>query len=245
MEDAEYHRMFAYEDAHWWFRGKRAVLAAMIVRWAPRRPDVRCLDVGCGTGRNLQLLASYGRAFGTDLSPLALDFTRRRGASDVTRSSATALPYRDDTFDVVTLLDVLYHQQVGDVAGSLREAHRVCRPGGLLLVTDSAFEWLKGPHDVAVHAARRFRREELAATIAESGFTVVKRSYMNALLFPIALAVRFAERRRFGSTAHSSLDLPSRPVNAALAAIYGLEARLLRHTSLPFGLSVLLAARKP
>lgn len=245
MEDAEYRRMFAYEDAHWWFRGKRAVLAALIERFAPRRPQPRCLDVGCGTGANLKLLASYGRAFGTDLSPLALAFSARRGLADLTRSSVTALPYRGDTFDLVTLLDVLYHQRVGDVRTALREAHRVCRSGGLLLVTDSAFEWLKGPHDVAVHAARRFRRDELAAEIEASGFTVLKRSYVNTLLFPVALGVRLLERLRFGTQAHSSLSLPPRPVNETLAALYGLEARWLGRASLPFGLSVLMAGRKP
>src|SRR5438093_1167564 len=123
--------MFAYEDTHWWFRGKRSVVASMLERFSPAQPGRRALDVGCGTGANLELLARYGEAHGIDVSPLAL-------------------------------------------------------------------------------------------------------------------GVRLAERRRFGDgQARSSLRRPPPVVNGMLAAVYGLEAGLLRYTSLPFGLSVLVVARKP
>jgi hypothetical protein len=67
----------------------------------------------------------------------------------------------------------------------------------------------------------------------------------NTLLFPLAVGVRFFERLRFGpAQAHSNLGHPSRVANAVLGGVYGLEARLLRHVSMPFGLSVLVVARR-
>ena len=245
MEDAEYRKMFEYEDGHWWFRGKRAIVGRLLDRFAPARAGLRSLDVGCGTGANLRLLARHGEAYGLDDSPLALALCRRRGLRELARGSAASLPYRTGTFDVVTMLDVLYHRRVADVGQTLREAYRVCRPGGVLIITDSAFEALRSPHDVAYHAARRFRRGEVARAVEDGGFRVLKSSYMNALLFPIAVAVRAVERRRFGDrTAHSSLTRPLPVINRGLEAIYGLEARILARASLPFGLSVLVVGRK-
>ncbi len=244
MDDAEYRKMFEYEDTHWWFRGKRAVLARFLDRLVAA--PARGLDVGCGTGANLRLFDRYGIAYGVDVSALALDLSRRRGLANLARASAERLPYRDESFDVVTMLDLLYHRRVGDVAASLAEAGRVCRPGGVLIITDSAFEALRGPHDIAYHGARRFRRDELARAVRSIGFTVLKSSYMNAFLFPPALAIRLAERLWWGSgRPRSSLQPPRRVLNDLLAGIFRLEAAVLPHLNLPFGLSVLVVARKP
>src|SRR5262249_30058430 len=64
MNRQEYERSFAYEGTHWWFRAKRALVLAMIMRHGPK--DGRGLDVGCGTGGMLQALAGHGRWVGSD-----------------------------------------------------------------------------------------------------------------------------------------------------------------------------------
>jgi ubiquinone/menaquinone biosynthesis C-methylase UbiE len=157
MDDVEYRKMSEMEDTAWWFRGKRAVVANMIARFAPGERRLRGLDVGCGTGANLALLGRFGAAH-----------------LSLSRASALALPYPARAFGVVALLDMLYHRRVNDVTRSLTEVARVCRPGGLLVITDSAFEFLKGPHDVAYQPARRFRRHELAQLVAASGFEILR-----------------------------------------------------------------------
>jgi SAM-dependent methyltransferase len=182
--------------------------------------------------------------YGSDVHLPALRFCRERGLRNLSVADVASLPFADAQFDVVTALDVLYHRRVPDVIPPLRELHRVCKAGGLVVITDSALAWLAGPHDEALHGARRFSRGELAAHLERAGFAVVKCSYMNALLFPAAVAARLVERLRFRGAPHSSVRPVHPAVNRVLGRVYRAEARLLRHVNLPIGLSVLLVARK-
>jgi SAM-dependent methyltransferase len=92
MKDELYAQLHAIEDTHWWFRGRRAVIGTLLhAVELPQSP--RILDVGCGTGRNLQEYARLGRAEGTDPSPLAVDFCHARGLTSVRKAGLEALPY--------------------------------------------------------------------------------------------------------------------------------------------------------
>src|SRR5258708_14863553 len=104
------------------------------------KPRPRILDVGCGTGANLQMLAEFGAAEGVDVSAEALDFCRARGLGAVRQGAAESLPYEDTQFDLVTALDVVEHLD-DDVAG-LREMFLVLRPGGRLLLFVPTFMFL-------------------------------------------------------------------------------------------------------
>jgi hypothetical protein len=123
----------------------------------------------------------------------------------------------------------------------LRECHRVLRAGGLVLLTDSAFRWLRSAHDAAVHGARRYTRPELVARLRAAGFTPLLASYAYCLVFPAVAAVRLARRGAAGGS--DVFPLPG-PINRALLAVQAVERGLLRLTPLPFGSSVVLVGRK-
>ena len=94
MEDAIYQQLYDLEDGHWWFRGRRAVLWALMRR-AGLPEGSRVLDAGCGTGRNLAEFGALGTARGVDPSPAAIEFCRRRGLTGVTEAGIEALPFDD------------------------------------------------------------------------------------------------------------------------------------------------------
>ena len=150
METREYEQSFALEGEHWWFRAKRALVRSLLHRYGWR--GGRGLDVGCGTGGMLETLAAGpegGTWTGVDAAPLALGFSRKRGLPRLTAGSAVALPFRSGVFDACLLLDVLYHRQVDSDVAALVECHRVLRRDGLLVITDSAYAWLRSGHDEA------------------------------------------------------------------------------------------------
>jgi SAM-dependent methyltransferase len=230
---------FDLEDTHWWFRSKRILILSLLRRYGVLGGPG--LDVGCGAGGTLAVLARQGTWVGVDADPAALELSRRRGLARLAGSGAEALPFRQGTFAACLCLDLLYHRNVVSESGVLRECHRVLRPGGLLLVTDSAFKWLRSAHDEAVHGARRYTRRELVERVRAAGFTPVLASYAYCLVFPVVAAVRLARRR--AAVGSDVFPLP-RPLNTALLGVQAVERALLRLGPLPFGSSVVLVARK-
>jgi len=243
MEPREYERSFALEEVHWWFRAKRDLVLALLRRYG--RPGGRGLDVGCGTGGMLQAVKSDAMWVGVDTEPLALAFSRKRSLARLAAGSANALPFHDQAFDACLCLDLLYHRGVTSDAGALGECYRVLRAGGLLVVTDSAFAWLRSPHDEAVHGERRYRRRELVERIRAAGFTPLLASYVYCLVFPAVAAFRLARRvgGHAGGRGSDVFPLP-RAINGTLLAIQAVERTLLRVFPLPFGSSVVCVARK-
>jgi SAM-dependent methyltransferase len=239
MEAQVFAEHFDLEDTHWWFRSKRTLVLSLLQRYgALAGPG---LDVGCGAGGTLAALAGQGAWVGVDADPVALRLSRRRGLARVAGSLAEALPFREGTFAACLCLDLLYHRNVLSEEGALRECHRVLRRDGLLLVTDSAFKWLRSAHDEAVHGARRYTRRELVARVRAAGFTPLLASYAYCLVFPAVAAVRLA--RRSAARGSDVFPLP-RPINHALLGVQAVERALLRLAPLPFGSSVVLVARK-
>src|SRR6266704_7168255 len=191
MQAHTYSIMFQVEESHWWFIGRRRIIegfVADIVRKIGKlRP--RILDVGCGTGANLQLLSKFGVAEGVDVSTEALEFCRARGLSRVKQGAAESLPYEDAQFDLVTGLDVVEHLD-DDVAG-LSEMFRVLRPGGRALLFVPAFMFLWGVQDDISHHRRRYTLAELKERLGAAGLTVERASYANITFFGPILLGRF------------------------------------------------------
>jgi SAM-dependent methyltransferase len=248
MERNQYDLMFAQEERHWWYVGMRRISAALLEEYPPRVPDrgarpLRLLDAGCGSGGMTRFLARFGDVVGVDLAPRALELAKRRGLRDLVRSSVGTLPFLDASFDVVTSFDVLYHLDVDNDRAALSEIHRVLRPGGVALIRLPSFDWIRGAHDEVVHTRHRYTRDELVGKLEDAGFRMEQATYANFLLFPLAPAKRYLERRN-GTREATDLWRPPGPLNRLLGDLLSLEALPARGPGLPWGLSVFAAARR-
>ncbi len=156
MQAHHYPILYQVEETHWWYVGRRRIIRFLVERILPTldNPKPKILDVGCGTGANLKMLANYGRAEGVDISPQAVDFCSERGLDSVKLGAIEELPYEDGSFELVTALDVVEHLD-DDVAG-LREMRRVLRPDGRLLLFVPAFMFLWGVQDDVSNHRRRY-----------------------------------------------------------------------------------------
>ena len=245
MNAAEYEAMYRVENTLWWYVGMRRIGEALLS--CRLQPGLRILDAGAGTGGNLRWLGRFGTAFGVDLSAQATQLCRKRQLSTVARASVTDLPYPDSTFDLVTSFDVIYHLGVSDDVAALREAARVLKPGGTLLVRVPAFDALRSEHDTAVHTRQRYTLGELCDKAERAGLRVRRATYANTLLFPLAAASRLAARLRDSGATHGGRSdvRPASPLaNAVFGAALDLEAALLARWDLPLGLSALVVAER-
>jgi SAM-dependent methyltransferase len=230
------------EDRHWWYRGRRRVLRGVVER-LQMPPDARILDAGCGSGRNMLDLARYGTVTGVELSETSVELARARDAGTVLAGSVMDMPFDDDSFDLAVCLDVIEHLE--DDVSALRELRRVLSPGGALLLTVPAYQWLWSSHDEINHHHRRYSSRMLIDAAAQAGWTCELSTHFNSLLLPVAIALRALDRVTPQAT-NSSLDLwvPPPPVNWLLQQPLDLESRLINAgRRIPFGLSLLAVLR--
>lgn len=244
MDDALERFTFDVEERHWWYRGRRAVIDA-VLDGLDLDAGARILDAGCGSGRNMVQLARRGTVTGIELAPASLEAARERGVGPVVPGSLDEpLPFGDAAFDLALALDVLEH--VEDDRAALAELARVVAPGGRLLVTVPQYGWLWGEHDVLSHHHRRYTRPLLLGRAAAAGWRAERVTSFNAaLLAPIALA-RLAQRARRRARPASDLGrTPQGPVNAALERVLRAEAAWIgRGRDLPAGVSLLAVLRR-
>ncbi len=250
MDPRIYPQLHEIERTHWWFTGRRQVIRAALDRaGAPRG---RVLDVGCGAGTNLNLLADWdpgSQIHGIDLERTALRYCRADRATPVVQADMVRLPFHAEAFDLILALDAIEH--VADDDAALGELLRICRPGGAILLTVPAFPLLWGSVDDAGHHFRRYTRAELLGKLARAGLRPQLVRYFNTLLFPPIALVRLLGRLVPKRSEHADRALrtdfdlvKSGPLNTLLAQIFALESHLLA-VPFPFGVSLLCVAKRP
>ena len=246
MQPHTYAIMREVEDTHWWYVGRRRIISSFVKRICDElrsegRDEPRILDIGCGTGGNLETLANFGRAEGVDISREALDFCRARGLANVREGAAETLPYEDESFDLVTGLDVVEHLD-DDVAG-LREMRRVLRAGGRCLVFVPAFMFLWGVQDDVSHHRRRYTLSELRTKLEQAGLAIERASYANITFFgPILLGRWFMRATGLRPASENNVNVGM--LNGLLGRIFGSESWWLGRMNLPFGVSIICVARR-
>jgi len=247
------------EDRHWWFATRTRAILAYLDRYVGPGKERRVLDVGCGAANMTHHLRHYGQVVGVDNNPRPLVVARQRGL-EAYEGRADDLPFGDEQFDLVALLDTVEH--VPDDDKVFQECWRVLqgpdtaagRPAGKLLVTVPAFMFLWSQNDVLNLHQRRYTAAELKSRLERHGFRVLRISYNNFFIFPLAAALILLRRNRaepklasphFDEEAYQVEMEPAPPLlNGLLTALGKLEVALLRRVNLPVGTSLIAIAEK-
>ena len=227
---------------YWWFKGIGCICDALLKEHDPdatyrRGPH---LDIGCGSGASLR----NSSAIGIDISYNALSICRQYKANKLLQGRAEVLPFKKNTFGLVTAEGVIEH--INDDAAFLDEIFRVMRSNGLLLIFTSAYGFLWSHHDRASGHVRRYDKCQLEGLIKAAGFNIAKISYVNFLLFPFITLVRIIQKITGVDRFLEKEDLIALPpaINYFLTRVFYLESLLLKKHSLPFGVSLICLAKK-
>src|SRR5260221_13298060 len=170
MEIQEYENMYKAEDTHFYYVSLHKLILRLIKQYAPVKSTLSILDAGCGTGRLAELMSKLGTVTGIDMSDEALKFAKRHGLQ-VQKASVMKLPFKDNSFDIITSIDVLYHKAVTDDSKALKELYRVLKLHGIIIIRLQAIPWLKNSHDKVVHSNKRYSKQMVKQKLLESGFT--------------------------------------------------------------------------
>ena len=248
MEPEAFHEMAALEATHWWYVGMRDITRQFLAPYLNGSSLSRILDAGCGTGANLAMLGDYGQTFGLDFSPIAVGYTSKLHPGRVARASVANKPFPDNAFDLVTSFDVLYAKEVGDDQTAITEMGRVAKRGGLVLLRVPAMPILRGPHDTFVHGVRRYVASELCAKMERAGLKVLRTTYANSLLLPLALASRTVQNigMLLGAKPSSDVGGSNGVVDRVMLGALKAEAKWIgAGRSYPAGVSLFALAQKP
>ena len=242
MELSEYAKLAAFENKYWWHVGRRSIVARQIARFCCERRDLHILNVGSGTGGTVEILAEHGKVLNIDHSGEAVRLMQENGYEALQMDGANT-PLENEQFDLVAALDVLEHIQEDESA--LQEWGRLLKPGGYVLLTVPAYQWLWSGHDVSLGHFRRYTASGLEEVVRAAGFEMCKRSYAITFSFPLIVAFRLVQKLLRPKIQKSSyVQLPA-ILNSLFIRLLRVESFLLEIFNLPFGTSVLVIARKP
>ena len=249
MEDIEYQLMAELQNDHWWFRGRRRIIEKIILS-LKLPPNLNILEVGCGMGGNLKMLAKYGKVYALDSHEEAAKYAKSLNieaeVAQVIIPDKNLAFITERKFDLIVLFDVLEH--LGNADECLKVLHDALKPSGRIIVTVPAFQFLWSQHDISQHHKLRYGKKQLEQILDKSGFKVNYITFFNFWLFPLIATIRIgkklAEPYFRNRSIKSELKKTYAPLNAVLSAVFSSESWWIPACSLPFGVSLLAVCWK-
>jgi len=251
MNPAEFANIRESEKDFWWYRGMRRILFRMMEPYVAGRSIGRALEAGCGTGylsHRLQVERGWPMV-AMDLSGDGLSYAREMGVERPVQGDIRALPFPAGAFDLVISIDVLTHLPRGQEPKAAGELARVLAPGGLLVMRTSALDMLRSRHSEFAFERQRFTGRRLTGLVSDAGVRVLRCTYANSLLMPVALAkFRIWEplmRQMIRQPASSGVTPVAPWLDRALYAPLALEAAWIgAGHRFPVGQSLILIGEK-
>ncbi len=245
MEKALYEELHRVERDHWWFRARRRIVWSLVERFMEdeARKRLKVCELGCGTGGNLAPIADRHDVVGVECAPEGLELAKHALGNRVHYGrlpNGVNLPA--ESFDVVLLTDVLEH--IEQDAASAENAMRLLRPGGIVVATVPAYQWLYSPRDAHHHHFRRYGKQQFSDLWRSANVETLLLSHYNAFLFPLAATQRLLSKFLDRNKAQGDLKTPNVILNSLLSNVMGSEANLLGRVTVPFGLSLIAVVRK-
>ncbi|TXI92357.1 MAG: class I SAM-dependent methyltransferase [Neisseriales bacterium] len=246
MNQEHFHDMFAMEETHFWFRARREIIASVLDNQNLLDSKLEVLEIGSGTGGNLVYFRQFfSDICGSEISIDAINYARKK-IKDIRLEQGSLpndIPFGDKQFDLVLLFDVLEHVEHDQEA--LDAIYKRLKPGGSLIITVPAYQFLYGAYDKFLFHFRRYNYLQLSKLLKKSGFLIKFHSYFNFWLFPLVLVSRLIERVLNRTAKYAIQGKNDSLLNSLFYQIMRSEKSILsKKISLPFGSSLICIAKK-
>ena len=256
MQPNAYRALAQSEQEGWYYQARARAVTTLVREFIPHSAELKILDVGCGTGGTSHAFEQLGQVTGLEPSALAMDLLRARYPELLAiRGTVEEIPnlFAPVSFDLATIMGVLYHANVVEPVEALRNIRQSLKPSGWIVWNEAVYPFLKRRHDVFVHTGRRFYPRQMHRALEDAGFEVLFGSHLLSWAFPIGLGLAAAYRARsflsramprklVGDPADDRL-LPTTLSNILRALTYWEWYFSLKVARLPVGISYLVIAR--
>jgi SAM-dependent methyltransferase len=250
MDKNYYKEYYTLERNHWWFKIRAKIILFLIDKSLQNKPNtkLKILNVGAATCKSSEILSQYGDVTSLEFDKDCCDFVKNNLKIDIISGSLLNLPFANQAFDVVCAFDVIEH--VEDDLTAVTEMKRVCKNGGLIVVTVPAFMSLWSEHDVVNHHFRRYTKANLLQLFYKIKLKPTTVTYFNTLLFLPIFIFRMLGKLvpqkwiRKGAGSDATIMSEEGILNSLLYRIFGAELFLLKFMKFPFGVSIFLALTK-
>ena len=237
MEEFVYKDIIIQEKEHWWFKARREILRSQLEQ-LDLPNDIDILEVGCGTGGNLDMLNEYGNIHAIEMDSFAIKNAQKIYPNVKQGELPNNIPF-DKKFDLICMFDVLEH--IEEDFETIEILRTYLKDDGIMLITVPAYQWLYGTHDKFLHHKRRYMLNNLLPIFKE--FKILKKSYFNTFLFPLVVLSRIIDKLSTNKTS-MGYATPSKIINKILFLVFKSEKYFLKSLSFPFGSSIILCAKK-
>lgn len=228
-----FQRLKKAEQDYFWFNVRRKWILDVIKTFIS--PPARFLEVGCGTGNVSNYLTQKGYLVtGCEFYPEAINIAWK--GFPIVHGDANNLPFKDNRYDIVGLFDVIEHFE--DDISILKEAIRVVKQRGIVVITVPASEELWSSVDDRSLHKRRYTKERLLKIFSELGLNTLLIQYMFMSLY---MPMKYLRRKEKEPDNHFRIN---RIVNTLLKGIFNMERIASRTVPLPTGTSLIGIGQK-
>lgn len=233
---ALYEEMRSLQGWNWWFKVHYPAILDLLKRHL--KSGMLVMDLGSAGGWSTIDLPVGVKRIMLDLRPIALKLTKEKNSGRVC-GDAHDIPLKTAACDVVVCEGLLHQCEAVNPRRIVEEAVRVCRPGGIIISVEPAFNCLFGSHDLVFGGCRRYTLPMLANLFNGLPVRSLRKTYLHLFVFiPTWLVRKFSKRTT------TDLSLGNSLTNNICIGLGNIERWLTRIFPMPFGITAALLLRR-
>lgn len=243
MQEVVYHSNYEIEETYFWFLARNEILKKIIKTQTSITKGDKVIDIGCGTGGFAKVLEYEGYDVTClDTQELAIEYCKKRGIKNLHLGDIKSyLETHNGRFKAAFMLDVIEH--IPDDQDVVNDVYKILDEDAYFIAAVPAYQWLWSKHDEIHMHYRRYNISNFIPLFKNAGFKIEYVSYFNSFLFPPAVLKRFVDKLTKNES-NKPVDEVSSFINKLFFKIFKFEQNFLGKIKFPFGLSILLIARK-
>lgn len=233
---ALYEEMQLLQGWNWWFKVHYPAILDLLE--GHLEPGMLILDLGSAGGWSTTNLPAGVKRVMLDLRPIALKLPYEKIFGRIC-GDAHYIPLQAGTCDVVVCEGLLHQCEATNPRRIIEEAVRVCRPGGVIISVEPAFNCLFGSHDIIFGGCRRYTLRSLLEVFSGLPVRSLKKTYLHLFAFIPTWLVR-----KFSNRTTTDLSFGNNLTNSICIGLGIVERRLTRFFPMPFGITVAVLLRR-